>query len=324
MRLLIFVLVELLLLPISILGTLAYLVKLKLFNQPKGISGTAYEPFFMRAMAHGIGARDDESSYRIASVLPALSPLIWTLVMWPTAVASRVSGYKPVLIAGPVNRPATLMMMGSLRSEFFDDTLHDAIERVQQVVILGAGWDTSAYEQLRYWNHPIFEVDTPPTQHAKIEALDMAGIDRIHVTFVETNFNQVSWFDSLVQNGFDPAVPTYVLWEGVTMYLPEDAIRSTLEQIAELAPGSMIAFDYFASELVAGEGAFKFFKSWLNFSISLTYGEHFIFGLPMQKQAQEDATAFLASTGLKMSRFEMVGENGKLSAIYGLVLGERK
>ena len=127
MRLLVFVLIELLLSPISLLGTIAYLVKLKLVNQPKGISGTAYEPFFARAMAHGIGARDDESAYCLALVLPALSPLIWTLVMWPTAIAARVSGYKPVWFAGPVTRPAKLTMMMALRTEFFDETLRDAL-----------------------------------------------------------------------------------------------------------------------------------------------------------------------------------------------------
>jgi len=324
MRLLLFVIVELLLLPISILGSLAYLVKLKAVNQPKGISGTAYKPFFLRAMTYGIGACADETSYRLASVLPALSPLIWTLIMWPTAFASRVSGYKPVMLAGPVSYPTTLMMTWTMRAEFFDEILLNALERVQQVVILGAGWDSRAYEQLRHWHHPIFEVDAPPTQRAKIEALDKAGIDHSHVTFVESNFNQTPWFYALTQNGFDPAIPTCVLWEGVTMYLPEDMVRNTLEQVAELAPGSMIAFDYLAQELIAGEGLFKFVIPWLNLGFGLIFSERLVFGLPMQKQAQQVAASFLESMGLTMDRFEMVAENAKLTAVYGFVLGERQ
>ena len=54
-RLLVFLLVLLLLSPIWMLGMIAYIVRLKLYNQPKGISGTAYEPFLTRAMAHGVG-----------------------------------------------------------------------------------------------------------------------------------------------------------------------------------------------------------------------------------------------------------------------------
>ena len=192
------------------------------------------------------------------------------------------------------------------------------------MVILGADWDTRAYERLRGVNHPIFEVDTPATQQAKIAALNKAGIDCSHVTFVETDFNQVSWFDALKQNGFDPVLPTYVLWEGGTMYLPEDAIRGTLERIAGLAPGSTIAFDYLARELVEGEGTFKFFRAWIDIAIGLTYDEYFIFGLPMGTGAREAAAAFLESSGLTLERFEMVGEDGKLSAVYGYTVGERK
>ena len=246
-----------------LLGIVAYIVRLKLYNQPKEISGTAYEPFLTRAMAHGIGGREDEIAYRLASVLPALSPLIWQLIIWPFALASRFARYKPVLFCGPVTRPATVMMMMALRNQFYDQALREAVVNVEQVVILGAGWDTRAYEDLRGVDVRIFEVDTPATQQAKIAALQTAGIESGHVTFVETDFNQVSWVDALQKHGFDPALPTFVLWEGVTMYLPEEAVRSTLAAVAELGPGSLIAFDYFAREFVEGEGGFKFLAPYL-------------------------------------------------------------
>ncbi len=119
-------------------------------------------------MAHGMGARDDASAYRLASALPALSPLIWWLLMWPTGLANRIAGYKPALFAGPTTRPAKLMQMMALRNEFFDETLREAAAIVEQVVILGAGWDTRAYEQLKGSDVRIFEVDTPATQQAKV------------------------------------------------------------------------------------------------------------------------------------------------------------
>ena len=40
--------------------------------------------------------------------------------------------------------------------------------------------------------------------------------------------------------------------------------------------------------------------------------------------AREAAAAFLESSGLTLERFEMVGEDGKLSAVYGYTVGERK
>lgn len=324
MRLLVFMLVELVLCSISLAGAAAYLVKLKLYNQPKGISGTAYEPFFGRAMAHGMGARDDTSAYLLAPGLPALSPLIWWLLMWPTGLASRIAGYKPALFAGPTTRPAKLMQMMALRNEFFDETLREAAAVVEQVVILGAGWDTRAYEQLKGADVRIFEVDTPATQQAKVEALNAAGIDSSHVTFVETDFNQASWLEALRQHGFDPARTTYILWEGVTMYLPEDAVRETLACVTDLAPGSRIAFDYFANELIEGKGALKVLAWCFRVGIGLTYGEHFMFGLPMRTAARDTAAAFLESSGLTLGRYETLGAEGKLVVFYGFAVGEHR
>ncbi len=307
-----------------LLGAVAYIVRLKLYNQPKGISGTAYEPFFIRAMAHGVGGREDESAYRLASVLPALSPLISQLIIWPFALACRFARYKPVLFCGPVTRPATVMMFMALRNQFYDQALREAVVNVEQVVILGAGWDTRAYEKLRGVDVRIFEVDTPATQQAKTAALQEAGIESGHVTFVETDFNQVSWVDALQKHGFEPALPTFVLWEGVTMYLPEEAVRSTLAAVAELGPGSLIAFDYFARELVEGEGGFRFVAPYLKLSINLTYGERFIFGIPLRYDGRGAAAAFLESNGLTLGRFEMVGKEGSMTAFYGFAVGERR
>jgi methyltransferase (TIGR00027 family) len=215
------------------------------------------------------------------------------------------------------------MMMMALRNQFYDQVLREVAANVDQVVILGAGWDTRAYEELNNGDVHIFEVDTPATQLAKIAALQKAGIESSHVTFVETDFNQVSWVDALQKHGFEPALRTLVLWEGVTMYLPEDAVRSTLTAVAELGPGSLIAFDYFAREFVEGEGGFKFVAPYMKLSIDLTYGERFIFGIPLRSDGSAAVTALLESCGLTLERFEMVGRQGSMTAFYGFAVGER-
>ena len=322
-RLLFFLVVLLPLSPVFLLGAVAYIIRLKLYNQPKGISGTAYEPFLTRVMAHVVGGREDEIAYRLAPMLPALTPLTLQLLVWPLVLASRLARYKPVLFCGPVTRPATVMMMMALRNQFYDQVLREVAANVDQVVILGAGWDTRAYEELNNGDVHIFEVDTPATQLAKIAALQKAGIESSHVTFVETDFNQVSWVDALQKHGFEPALRTLVLWEGVTMYLPEDAVRSTLAAVAELGPGSLIAFDYFAREFVEGEGGFKFVAPYMKLSIDLTYGERFIFGIPLRSDGSAAVAALLESCGLTLERFEMVGRQGSMTAFYGFAVGER-
>ena len=72
----------------------------------------------------------------------------------------------------------------------------------------------------------------------------------ISITFVETDFNQKSWLDTLIEAGFDRTITTFILWEGVTMYLSEEAVLETLKLVATLPEGSEIAFDYFSREFI--------------------------------------------------------------------------
>ncbi|HJL53088.1 MAG TPA: SAM-dependent methyltransferase [Arenicellales bacterium] len=323
--LLLFIVIVILLAPLFLIGVIAYLVKLKTINQPRGVSGTAYEPFFTRAMAHGIGARSDLASYRLARTLPALSPLIADLIIEPLAVATRLSGHVPKFLGGGhLEQPRGAWSLMNLRHSFFDDTLTEAMHRVQQIVILGSGWDSRAYEQLCDWGRPIFEVDMPATLQAKIDALDQAGIGHSHVRFVETDFNQISWLDALKAQGFNPDLPTYILWEGVTMYLSEEAVTATLKNVSELAPGSMIAFDYFSGEFMDGEGIYKPLTYLVKISLKLTYNEEFSFGIPMRPIARDAVTDFLHANGLTLGRFDMLGEDGGLSSFSGFAVGERR
>lgn len=197
LRILLFGLVSLALAPISMLGLIAYMGALLLLNRRKGISGTAYEPFMGRMMMHDAGEREDVAAKKLSVTLPALPPPIWSLLMGPTMLAGRLSGYFPETFRYPGPRPAGLASAMGIRTEFFDRTLRASLDTAEQVVILGAGWGTRAYGILREWGHPVFEVDARPTQQAKLAALQKAGIDSSHVTFVEVDFNRQSWLQRL-------------------------------------------------------------------------------------------------------------------------------
>jgi len=134
-----------------------------------------------------------------------------------------------------------------VRSRFAEDELARCIVRgVKQYVVLGAGLDTFAYrnpcppETLR-----VFEVDYPATQAWKRRKL-IAGNIPIppSVTYAAVDFERQTLADGLADAGFDPTVPTFFSWLGVTMYLTEDAIDSTLAFIASLPKGSGVVFDY--------------------------------------------------------------------------------
>lgn len=306
MKLVVFILIELLLYPFSMIGVILFMTVIVIFNRPRGISGTAYEPLMNRVIYHELGSRSDPAAVQLGAALPATHPLIWLLMMGPTRLAIRLSGYCPQVFSFPPESPPKLTAMMTVRTAFMDTTLEEALDDVGQLVILGAGWDTRAYGLPAGWSGRVFEVDAPATQEAKRTALARAGIDASHVTFVAVDFNRTTWLEALSARGFDPAVPTYLLWEGVTMYLDESALVDTLKTAATLAPGSRIAFDYFPAEMIRGEKPHRLVGKVLPFAMWLTYGERLVSGIPMQPEPRQAVADYVAASGLALNRFEVI------------------
>jgi len=139
------------------------------------------------------------------------------------------------------------------------------------VVILGAGYDTRCYRLgLPERGVQTFEVDTPSTQQAKIKALSNAGINASKTKFVTCDFTSEDWLDRLQMNGFSMKIPTLFVWEGMTMYLPRDAVKTTIEKLGRCAKGSCIGFDYLDRTWALTPDIQKIMKRW---------GEPWLFGM---------------------------------------------
>jgi methyltransferase (TIGR00027 family) len=145
----------------------------------------------------------------------------------------------------------------AVRHRYAEDELARAIRRgVGQYVVLGAGLDSFAYRRpdlaaaLR-----VFEVDHPGTQQAKRARLaEMSVVEPANLAFVPVDFERQSFWAALGAAGFRAGEPAFVAWLGVTQYLTEDATARTLKEVASLAPGSEIVFEYTVpEELLAGE-----------------------------------------------------------------------
>ncbi len=135
---------------------------------------------------------------------------------------------------------------GIARTRFIDEALLRTLQAdIKQVVILGAGFDCRAYRTPGIEHARIYEVDRPDTLAAKRENLKrMLGILPEHVIFVEIDFNAQQLKDALLASGFDPARPAFFIWEGVTNYLTEEAVNTTLQFISSTAVGSQLVFTY--------------------------------------------------------------------------------
>ena len=134
------------------------------------------------------------------------------------------------------------------RSRFIEDLIIGQSQQgICQYVVLGAGLDTFAQRRPDIASKlQIYEIDQPDTLTWKRQRLDELGFgvpDYLH--FVRVDFETSSWWEELLKAGFDTSQPAVVVCTGVSLYLTEEAIVSTLNQVATLAPGSTLAMTFY-------------------------------------------------------------------------------
>ena len=138
------------------------------------------------------------------------------------------------------------------RTRFIDEAVEQALAQgIGQVVILGAGLDTRPYRLAGMKRVQVFEVDLPAVQEAKTKRLHK-HVGRLPgtVTFVPIDFDNESLEAVFTGTAFDPSTPSIFVWEGVTQYLSEEAVRRTLTFVGNTAPGSILVFTYVLQSII--------------------------------------------------------------------------
>lgn len=135
----------------------------------------------------------------------------------------------------------------TVRNRHAEDLLAKALQHgTDQYVLLGAGLDSFAYRRrdlaasLR-----VFEIDHPSTQQWKRARLDELTIPLPdNLTLVPVDFEHQSLRAALEEAGYRLEAPGFFSWLGVTQYLTEAATLQTLREIAAMAQGTEIVFEY--------------------------------------------------------------------------------
>ncbi len=142
----------------------------------------------------------------------------------------------------------------AVRERCIDDFLAERLEQgFNQLVVLGAGYDSRAYRFDGLRSLRVFEVDHPATQADKLEKVHrIFGKLPEHVTYVAIDFNEQTLAAGLLPHGYNPLAKTVFIWQGVTYYLEPVVVDSTLAFVSEHSgPGSSIVFDYIDDTLLA-------------------------------------------------------------------------
>lgn len=168
----------------------------------------------------------------------------------------RFARWRPVrnLLIGVTEQTAQGIWGSMLcRKRYIDDTIQEALGSVDALVNLGAGFDTRAYRLPGLATLPIFEVDTSENiaaKRARLQAHD--GQMPATVRLVPIDFEHEELATVLAEQGYRAEHRTFFVWEAVTQYLSEEAVRKTFAFLGQAAPGSRLVFTYVRKDFLDG------------------------------------------------------------------------
>jgi methyltransferase (TIGR00027 family) len=177
--------------------------------------------------------------------LPA--PLRWLVG------ATRSAPIRRLMIRGSEFTGPGLWANLACRKRFIADTLKEALDDIDAVVILGSGLDTRAYLLTRQVRIPVFEVDLPVNIARKAKTVRrVLGEPPLSVRMVALDFEHDDLLTALAEHGYRTDYRVFFICEGVTQYLTEGGVRRTLEGLRAAAPGSRLVFTYVRRDFIDG------------------------------------------------------------------------
>ncbi len=169
----------------------------------------------------------------------------------------RIFGFKPIRqgFLGLIERGFPGTRVGFCRKRYIDDKLIEAMDTgIDTVVILGSGLDTRAYRFPQLSTLLVYEVDLPQMIAYKERKLrQLYGAVPPHVRLVPMDFDRQMLGEVLKNDDFSVDQKSFVIWEGVTQYISEAAVRTVFEFLAKVRPGSRIIFTYILKDFMDGE-----------------------------------------------------------------------
>jgi len=183
------------------------------------------------------------------SILPAGQRAMVRAMRWP--LLRRL-----MIRAGERAVPGSWAII-TCRKRYLDDKLDEVLDDVDAVVVLGAGMDTKGIRVARASDVPVFEVDLPINVKRKEAAVQRAvGAPPASFHLVPLDFERDDLFGALTAHGYRTDARTFFVWEGVTQYLTEGAVRATLGVLQSAPAGSSLALTYVRKDFIDGRNMY--------------------------------------------------------------------
>lgn len=211
---------------------------------------TAFGPILLAAIEHNEPPQrrlvDDDLA---ESFLPGRHRLVVRL--------TKADALRRAVIAAADRSGPGLWASIACRKRFIDERLSDPLNDTDAVVVLGAGLDTRASRIARHSDLPVFEVDQQINVDRKAAVVRrVLGAVPASVRLVPVDFENDALIPALEAHGYRREQRTFFIWEGVTQYLTPEAVRSTLAQLGDAAPGSRLIFTYVRQDFIDGTNTY--------------------------------------------------------------------
>lgn len=322
LQFLIFLILQIIFIPFAIIGIILMMYKEMKVTKKLGVSYTAGQAIQGRWIMHYLNTRPEQAIVDFMKVLPNESHFGFLCLMAAAIIANRICGYTPTLATVAKPGEEGLYTFVNVRTMHFHRIMKESVEKVEQVVIMGAGFDLRDLEYTKGKDIKVFELDQEKTQELKLTTMKKAGIDHEWIKYIPIDFNEESWVEKLIENGFNKDKKTFFLWESVSIYLKEDVVNDTLKKMSDLcAKGSIIALDFYSKAFITGETSTAVKKG---LKMLEKMGEPWVYGIDMSENAHGNIESLLKEAGLTLNDLVLCGGKGKTKKpFYAIVEAEK-
>ena len=318
-QILIFTILQIILLPISLLGIVLAAYKEMAVSKKLSASFTAGQVIQSHWMMHYFGFRKDDMTVKFIKHLRTESHVGLLMAMSATLLANRLCGFRIKAAERGDNSKVTMTTFLPERIHEQDRLAEKHFNRAEQVVLLGAGFDLRMTKLKANSSTKVYELDMPGTQKVKRETMRCAGIDEQKVQYISIDFRNEDWSEKLLEAGFDPSKVSYFHWESVNCYLEEQIVKATLNKISSLcASGSVLVSDFYSEEILNGETP-SFKKA---AKIVAKMGEPWKFGVDMSQDADKEVASVISQFGFTARELILFGnKDSETAPFYAIVEG---
>ena len=305
-----YILLQIILLPISLIGMIYANYKQQKNSKKAKISYTAGQVIQGQWLLHYFNIRKDYNIIKFIKKFPAESHIGFYMMFSAAILANKLVDFVPkALIKNNLDNISSYSFL-FFRTKKIDQLVKDNIKKVEQFVILGAGFDLRSVK-FNNDNLIIFELDKKNTQKLKFDTLKKANISTKNISYIECDLNNNEWSNDLINNGFNKNKKTLFLFESVSCYLEEKIVNKVLSTINNIsAKESIVIQDFYSTRFLHQD---EFLRVKKGKKLIKKFGENWNFTINMDNNVELEISKLLEKHNLTPLENYICGKNSTKS-----------